>query len=455
MFNFKSNIYNFNTNINKGIVYDNYTNMYKTPDILLNEMIELINSNKLKTLILKGGRGSGKSTVAIHHTINLLMWDKYKYRTFIFGGWKKEDTKETFNKIETEIKRFKQEIQDCFKINKTTKEILYIPNQTTIIFLPLTDFISGDTKLSTLNRLKAYNNACLWVVDEANFITSAQLDILLRTGRENINALKEELRGLETIQIASDCKLIFLLNPSKPTGDDVVNYFKDRDDGKIIHINIDDLPIEFQSKELLKTKQLDMELVKQGKLEIENYNHTWLGQPQYNLHYQPFYDCLTVDFNLFKDKINNTIFKSIMDISAGGGDNSVLSYGIKVVNDFYIYGVSSSEATVDNKFLNLIKEKQSIFNNPEILYEKNGVGGNISRIFNNEKIRTLSYGQRKNKDSKISSSFKYAKNLYLIKDNTKENNLFIQNIKAFNPSKSKHDDEVDCLSELFTRLMNN
>ena len=123
MFNFKSNIYNFNTNINKGIVYNNYTNMYKTPDILLNEMIELINSNKLKTLILKGGRGSGKSTVAIHHTINLLMWNKYKYRTFIFGGWKKEDTKETFNKIETEIKRFKQEIQDCFKINKTTNNI--------------------------------------------------------------------------------------------------------------------------------------------------------------------------------------------------------------------------------------------------------------------------------------------------------------------------------------------
>lgn len=78
----------FNITENK-LVFDKYTNLYKTPKILIDMMEELTNSDILKALIIKGGRGSGKSTVAMHYTINLMLWGKYANRNFIFGGWKK------------------------------------------------------------------------------------------------------------------------------------------------------------------------------------------------------------------------------------------------------------------------------------------------------------------------------------------------------------------------------
>ena len=43
---------------------------------------------------------------------------------------------------------------------------------------------------NNLNRIKAFNNVALWVIDEAIFITKDQLNIMLRTARENYNALK-------------------------------------------------------------------------------------------------------------------------------------------------------------------------------------------------------------------------------------------------------------------------
>ena len=439
-------------NQNNNLVFDKYTNLYRTPKILINMMEELTTSDILKALVIKGGRGSGKSTVAIHYTINLMLWKKYKHRNFIFGGWKKEDTKETFNKIELEIKRLKDSYRKNFEIKKTTKEITYKPNNTKILFIPLTDFMDGGTKINNLNRLKAFNNVALWVVDEAVFITKEQLNIMFRTSRENINALKDEYKGNEDITIESNSKMIFLLNPSKPNGDDVVNYFKDRRDGKINHINIDDLPVKYQSKELLNKQKQDYKLVEANKMNIEEYNHIWRGEPQYNLHYQPFSNIKTINYQLIKDKLAGTSLVAVLDIAGGGGDNTVLMYGCKIVNDYYVFGYSSNKATADDEFLNLIKIKQQQFNNPIIKYEKNGVGGSFWRIFKQEGIKTESYSQDKNKELKISSSFKQADNIYFIIDGSKECNLCLNNIVNFNPSKSKHDDEVDMLSELIKRL---
>lgn len=433
-------------------VHDEYINMYNTPSILLKHMENLHNTESQKALVLKGGRGSGKSTVAIHYTINCMLYSYFQNRNFIFGGWKKEDTKETFNKIKLEIKRLRDDIKDGFVIDETKKQIIYKPNQTTIMFIPLTDFMDGKSKIENLNRLKAYNNACLWVIDEANFITEHQLDIMTRTGRENYNALKKDYKGEEELSISSNAKLLFMLNPSKPTGDFVVNYFKDRKDGKIVHINMDDLPIKYQSKELLKTRNEDARLLEDGRMSQETFNHIWFGEPQYDLHYQPFYNINQLSYKLFEDKIPNNIFKAVLDISAGGGDNSVLMFGIKVVEDYYIYGVASNLATVDPIFINLIKSKGNIFKHKEILYEKNGVGGNIFPIFNQNGIKTISYSQRKNKDLKISSIFGKVKNIHFIKDGSKESELCLKNIIGYNPSTSKTDDEVDVLSELINFL---
>lgn len=366
----------------------------------------------------------------------------------------KEDTKETFNKLELEIRRLADIYKKNFEIKKTTKEITYLPNNTKILFIPLTDFMEGGTKINNLNRLKAFNNVALWVVDEAVFITKEQLNIMFRTSRENINALRDKYKGNEDITIASNSKMIFLLNPSKPNGDDVVNYFKDRKDGIIHHINMSDLPIKYQSKELLSKQKQDYKLVEDNKMSIEEYNHIWNGEPQYNIHYQPFSNVKTINYQLIKDKLIGTSLVAVLDIAGGGGDNTVLMYGCKVVDDYYVFGYSSNKATADDEFLNIIKNKQKQFNNPTILYEKNGVGSSFWKIFKHEGIKTLSYSQNKNKELKISSSFIKASNIYLVVDGSKECSLCLDNIKNFNPSKSKHDDEVDMLSELIKRLDN-
>ena len=436
---------------NKGnIIHNEFINMYQSPSNLIDIMDELVNNDNIKATVIKGGRGSGKSTVAIHYVLNLMLTKKYENRKFVFGGWKKEDTKETQDKIKIEIKRLKKEIQSGFIINETKRTIEYIPNNTSITFIPLTDFISGGSKGNNLNRIKAFNNVALWVIDEAIFITKDQLNIMLRTARENYNALKKEYRGEKDLQIESSSKMLFLLNPSNPNGDPVVNYLKTRKDSKVYHVNIDDIPKKYQSKQLIDIKNQDLELVKSGLMQIETYNHIWLGQPEFDLHYQPFRNVKYIDFNIIKDKIINSKFISVLDVSAGGGDNTVLSYGVKILDEYYIIGWSSQLATNDMLWIQLMKEKQEIFKADKIVYEKNGVGGNLN--LKKEGLPTISYHQTKNKELKISTCYPLVNKINLLIDSSKENKVWYNNIIDFNPSKSKNDDEVDVLSELIKRL---
>ena len=142
-----------------------------------------------------------------------------------------------------------------------------------------------------------------------------------------------------------------------------------------------------------------------------------------------------------------------MDVSGGGGDNTVLGIGFKVLSDYYIMGWSSDKATVDDDFIKLIKNKQQEFSLDKILYEKNGAS-TIYKTFRDYGINGISYHQKENKELKISSIFDKKSNIIFILDAIKENKMCYNSIKEFNPSKSKNDDEVDVLSELIGRLDN-
>lgn len=429
----------------KGKVFNSYTNMYKTPELLEMELTELIFNPNKKVLVLKGGRGSGKSTASIHLCINLMLFKDYANRNIVFGGWKKEDTKETFNKLKIEVKRLKEDIRDSFLVNDTNKTIMYKPNNTTVNFIPLTDFIGGGTKIQNLNRLKALNNVALWVIDEAIFITKDQLDIMYRTSRENPNALLDKYKGDTLLDINSNSKMIFLLNPSKPNGDDVVNYFVNREDATIKHVNIMDLSEEYRSAELIAKMEEDKKQVELGNMMQEDYNHIWHGEPQYLLHYQPFRDIKFVNYALLKDKIAGSKWYAYMDVAYGGGDNCVLMLGIKIIDEYYIIGYSFKESVTDR--IEYIKNKLSIFGNPQVHYENNNAK-TLYKVFKDAGITPYSKSQRKNKEEKVASVFNYASKITFLKVAEKENLDCFTNIINYNPTTSKHDDEVDALSEV-------
>ena len=436
----------FNGNASKSLIFDEFTFMHDIPPIFKDLFNELIFNNNIKSLVIKGGRGSAKSTSAMQLIISLMLWKEYENRGFAFGGWKKEDTKETFNKIKLEIRRFKETIQEDFIINDSKKEITYKPNNTIIYFLPLTDFMEGGSKINNLNRLKSFNNIAFWVVDESVFITKNQLNIMVRTARENIDSVLNDFKNeTDSINIFSNSKMIFLLNPSKPTGDDVVNYFINRNDGLVKHINILDLPKKYQSKELLKVMHSDKVAVDNGNMMIEEYNHIWLGQPQYDLHYNPFANINYVNYSLIKDKIENNKWVAYIDIAFGGGDNCVLMFGLKNLDEYLIIGYSFKESVTDR--ISFIKSKLEIFNNPVLYYESNNAKS-MGKIFKDARIQSYSKHQKQNKEEKIARAFPFANKITFIKTSERENDICLNHLINYNPSSSKHDDEVDCLSEI-------
>jgi len=180
-------------------------------------------------------------------------------------------------------------------------------------------------------------------------------------------------------------------------------------------------------------------------MQVEEFNHIWLGQPQYDLHYNPFANINYVNYSLIKDKITNNKWFAYIDIAFGGGDNCVLMFGLKSLDEYLIIGYSFKESVTDR--ITFIKSKLELFEKPILYYESNNAKS-MGKIFKDAGIASYSKHQKQNKEEKIARAFPFANKIHFIKTGERENDICLHHITTYNPSTSKHDDEVDCLSEV-------
>lgn len=435
-----------------------YQPIFNTPKKLRHIINNFINDSNKKFLIIYGGRGGGKSLTTMQILLEWIITKNYNGKDLIFFRNFKELLGETKNFVKDAILS-NTLTKDNFILND--KEYINKNNKNVIKFLGMNDFSdSARTKHKNNSKLKSFNNAGLIFVDEADFITEKQLNILLPTIRHSkIRLLNEDLKNdAGELNINKGAKFIFCLNPNKPNGDDVINVLKERKETTIIKFNYFDLEKEFQDKEILKEIENDNILLEQGLISRESYNHKWLGEPSYEDNMQPFINCsyINIDDLGEYDRCNNGVV--YMDCSNGGDYNAVSIVWKEYINTneykIAVYGfcersIGWSDFLENNiNFFKFLKSRGF-----KIFYESNNVGKEPQKLLNKFGILSHAKPTTDNKKLKIQSIYPYLKHFNILQDTYKLNIEYNKQLLSYN-NQSKYDDCADCLSMAIRQIIN-
>ncbi|HHY0466043.1 TPA: phage terminase large subunit [Vibrio parahaemolyticus] len=387
-----------------------------------------------KYIVLKGGRGSGKTFAIICYMLEQSFEEKYRDSLFLILREVQTSIEDSVHSVVSDL--IKQAgLEQYFKITHSK-----ITNKLTNVEFAFTGLRStgGKTAFSQVNKIKGKHKVRMVFMDEAQDASQDSLDVLFptvnRSGNVSFTPEYERLLrlafGAEEVDM-TEARFFFAMNPNFAE-DPVIT--KVRAFGKravIKHINIFDLPKRYQDPQLL-TQASD----EKGEV---TFGHVWMGEPSPKLSGYPFAETPVVTAD---DDDEPPVCVAFLDPSHKGGDFSALTFISQVRGYVFAWGYCfhySWNAAIDQ-----LAEKIHAFPVAEFYYEDNGVGTVPQEYF---AVRGIDAIPRNTKGNKHDRIFRVGAFLSLMRLRFVENwsnQEWITQCKKFNRD-ALHDDAPDSL----------
>lgn len=383
---------------------------------------DLFGDRAAKYMVLKGGRGSGKTFAAVAWLIEESFNPEYKDASFLFLREIQTSIEESvFSVVADLIKQ--AELEHHFKILKTS--IVNIENGVKFAFTGVRS-TGGKTAFSQVNKLKGKHKVKYIFGDEAQDFTEESLNVLFPTVNRGgkIKLYKPRLREeLETVET----RFIFCMNPNFDT-DPVVAKVQNLENSKILHINIFDLEEEFQDPQLIaQAKQEENEIY---------YPHVWLGEAHHKISGYPFAQVESIRTNQKFDCI------AFLDPSFAGGDFTALTFLGAMGGELVFWGKVWRQAW--NTVIDEIVEELEEYKPNQFHYEANSLGSVPEDLFAERRIRAFpktSFGNKHNRIYKVAAYTAFR--LKMVSNRC--NNEYMKNILKYN-EEAANDDAPDSLA---------
>ena len=353
---------------------------------------DLFGDTAAKYIVLKGGRGSGKTFAIVCFLIEESFNEKYENSLFLFLREIQNSIDDSVYSVICDLIK-KANLQQFFKIEKTR-----IRNRLTGVEFGFTGLRStgGKTQFSQVNKIKGKHKVRYLFMDEAQDASEDSLDVLFPTVNRKGSVLftpeyqkiLDALTGGEELDV-SETRLLFAMNPNFAV-DPVISKVKVYGDmARIVHVNIFDLPEEFQDQQLLELALRDY-----GEI---SYDHVWLGKPSPKISGYPFMDVEYVE--AAESDINKLPCTAFLDPSFKGGDHTALTLIAQIDGNVYAWGFCWHQAW--NNVLDQIAEVIHRFNCHEFYYESNGVGSVPIDMFEQFGLSPIGRNSSTNKEDRI------------------------------------------------------
>lgn len=402
---------------------------------------DLFGDEAAKYIILKGGRGSGKTFAIVCYLIEESFDLKYENSLFLF-------LREIQNSIDDSVYSVicdlinQAGLQKFFKIEKTR-----IRNRLTGVEFGFTGLRStgGKTQFSQVNKIKGKHKVRYVFMDEAQDASEDSLNVLFptvnRSGR--VKFTEEYQRTLDAITGGSELdvaesRFLFAMNPNFAVDPIISKVRTYGDASRIVHINIFDLPVEFQDKQLLAQA-----LAEYGEI---YYDHVWLGKPSPKISGYPFADVEYVE--AATSDIDKLPCIAFLDPSFKGGDYTALTFITQIDGAVYAWGYCYHQAW--NNVKEEIAKKIHEFNCYEFYYESNGVGSVPIELFEPYGLMPIGRNTSGNKEDRIFRVGAYLSMLNLRFISNWSNAAWLEHCSKYNID-AKYDDAPDSLTNAAIR----
>lgn len=391
---------------------------------------EVFRDYDLKYILLKGGRGSAKSFNTSCFLIEESFKPKNKNTLFLF-------IRELQTSIEDSVYSLvKSMIDQAYLTEFFTVKNNKIVNKVTGVEFSFIGMraTGGKTAFSQVNKIKGKFAIRYVFGDEAQDFTQETLDVLFPTANRGSNVAivpKPWHPKQEKIE-TSETRFIFAMNPnfeSDPVVSKVQN-FGDR--AVILHVNIFNIPPQFQDKQLLEQAKAE-----EGEI---YYDHVWLGAASHKISGYPW---IQLEEDYTNDEIPCVAF---LDPSFKGGDYTALSFVGAKGNQLYCWGMAWRKAW--NMCIDDICELIKMYKPAIFEYEDNGGMGAVPEDMFAEK-GVLASGKTSlgNKEVRIFKVAAFTAHRTKIIRN-RCNNGYYDGVIKYNLD-SEHDDPPDSLASCF------
>ncbi|MCG9699631.1 phage terminase large subunit [Vibrio natriegens] len=317
-----------------------------------------------KYIVLKGGRGSGKTFAIICYMLEQSFEEKYRDSLFLILREVQTSIEDSVHSVVSDL--IKQSgLEQYFKITHSK-----ITNTLTNVEFAFTGLRStgGKTAFSQVNKIKGKHKVRMVFMDEAQDASQDSLDVLFPTVNRSGNVSFESdyktllilAFGAEEVDM-TEARFFFAMNPNFAE-DPVITKVRAFGERSVIeHINIFDLPKRYQDPQLLEQAEKE-------KGEV-TYAHVWLGEPSPKISGYPFADTPVVTADEGEEPPPCIAF---MDPSYKGGDFTALSFMAQVRGYVFAWGFCFPHSW--NAAIDQIAEKINSFPVIEFYFEDNGVG---------------------------------------------------------------------------------
>ncbi|GLT13895.1 phage terminase large subunit [Vibrio algivorus] len=317
-----------------------------------------------KYILLKGGRGSGKTFAIICYMLEQSFEEKYRDSLFLVLREIQNSIEDSVYSVVTDL--IKQAgLEQYFKI--TNNKVI---NKLTNVEFAFTGLraTGGKTAFSQVNKIKGKHKVRMIFMDEAQDASQESLDVLFptvnRSGNVSFTPEYERLLrlafGAEDVDL-TEARFFFAMNPNFAE-DPVITKVRAFGERTVIkHINIFDLPKRYQDPQLLEQAENE-------KGEI-TYPHVWLGKPSPKISGYPFADTPVV---MAEEGDEPPSCVAFLDPSFKGGDFTALTFMAQVRGYVFAWGFCFHHSW--NGAIDQIAEKINSFPVTEFYYEDNGVG---------------------------------------------------------------------------------
>ncbi|MFV0448077.1 MAG: phage terminase large subunit [Vibrio sp.] len=317
-----------------------------------------------KYIVLKGGRGSGKTFAIICYMLEQSFDEKYRDSLFLILREIQNSIEDSVYSVVVDLVK-QAGLEAYFKI--TNNKVI---NKLTNVEFAFTGLraTGGKTAFSQVNKIKGKHKVRMVFMDEAQDASEDSLNVLFptvnRSGQVSFTAEYERLLKLafgdEEVDV-TEARFFFAMNPNFAEDPVITKVRTFGENARIEHINIFDLPVRYQ----------DLQLLAQAKAEMGEvyYDHVWLGKPSPKISGYPFMDTPVITAESSDEPPPCIAF---LDPSFKGGDFTALTFIAQLRGYVFAWGFCFHQSW--NAAIDQLAERINQFPVVEFYYEDNGVG---------------------------------------------------------------------------------
>lgn len=384
-----------------------------------------LDNDELKYFCVKGGRGAVKSFSFVSKLLEESFKEQHRKTAFIFGREIQSSIDDSVYGL-CKILIAQTQLEDQF--NVTQSRIVNKKTGVQFIFMGLRA-TGGKTAGSQLNKIKG-KVAIRWVfIDEAQDLSADVINVLFPTANRGTKSgvIPQKWHKREAVMEERQTRFLFAMNVHKPIDPIVAKLRTMGDQAKIIHVNIFDLPPEFQDPQLLQ------EAAAQEKEAY--YPHIWLGEPFANFGGFPF-----VAHNFYNSDVNPKAYYAFLDPSFKGGDFTAITF-LGEHPDFGAVAWGFCWKRAWNDCIDDIAKYYKRYSPNVFWYEDNSLGTVPQSMLGNVGIPVIGKTSLFNKESRIYKAAMYTQNLIAFLE-SHSNSDYIENVRYYN-DQADHDDGPD------------